>query len=75
MTLSDLKSYLQTHGRAGLQDLAVHFRSSPDAVSQAMRIWENKGRVRRQELAPSCSSASGCRCAKSDVNITYEWIH
>jgi putative ferrous iron transport protein C len=71
MILSDIRSYLRQHGRAAVQDLAVHFHSDADAIRGMLGEWEKRGKVRRLPSGTAC--AGGCnKCDPASVEI-YEW--
>ena len=71
MILSDIRSYLETHGRAARADLAAHFGSDPDALRGMLQKWVAKGRVRKLADGGACGG-SCCRCDPQAVEI-YEW--
>ncbi|SEH40191.1 FeoC-like transcriptional regulator [Magnetospirillum fulvum] len=73
LTMSSVRDYLAENGRASLEDIAVHFDSSPEAARQVLDHWLAKGRVRRFEQGGGCGKASSsCSCASKPQEI-YEW--
>ena len=72
MILSDIREYLQTHRRAALSDMALHFGTDPDALRGMLDKWVVKGRVAKLPSGTTCGSS----CCKCDPNTTeiYEWI-
>ncbi len=72
MILSELKRYLEARSQATLADMALHFRSQPDAVREMLSVWERKGRVRRLPAPAGCGgSCTRCDPATSEV---YLWV-
>ncbi len=72
MILSDIKKYLQSHGRAALADIAMHFDADPDAVRGMLEVWERKGKVKKSFVSASCGEE--CKqCDTSAVEI-YHWV-
>ncbi len=71
MILSDIRRYLRANGRAAVQDLAVHFDSSPDAIRGMLSEWERRGQVRRLPGGTPCAGGC-CKCDPATVEI-YEW--
>ena len=69
--LTELREYLQTHGRAPLSDIALHLRMEPDAVRPLLEKWQRKGRVIKLQSEDNCGS--GCnKCDPQTVEI-YQW--
>ena len=69
--LSELRSYLQSHGRAPLSDIALHLQMDPDAVRPLLEKWQRKGKVIKLDSNNSCDS--GCqKCDPETVEI-YQW--
>lgn len=69
MSLLAIKTYLVDRHRAPLRDIALHLRSSPEAVRGEMEVWIAKGKVRR--LEERCGGGC-CRCG--DTPEVYEWV-
>jgi putative ferrous iron transport protein C len=70
--LAELKGYLEARGQATLADMALHFRSQPEAVRDMLAIWERKGRVRRIPAPAGCGgSCTQCDPAATEV---YLWV-
>jgi putative ferrous iron transport protein C len=67
--LADLKGYLEARGQATLADMALHFRSNPEAVRDMLAVWERKGRVRRVPAPAGC----GGSCTQCDPAATEVW--
>lgn len=71
MILSELRSYLETHKRAALTDMAIRFDCHPYALRGMLAKWIAKGRVVKLPAGTPCSS--GCyRCNPQTTEI-YEW--
>lgn len=74
MTPLEVRAYLSERGRAPLEDIAIRFGSSPDAVRQVLDLWIAKGKVRRLEGAGECGKRGpSCSCGKPPSDV-YEWI-
>ena len=72
MILAELKGYLEARGQATLADMALHFRSQPEAVRDMLAVWERKGRVRRIPAPAGCGgSCTQCDPAATEV---YLWV-
>ncbi len=69
--LRDVRDYLEQHQRASLNDLAIHFQTSPDAMRGMLDQWINKGKVRQCPASACASCARGCASAPGD---SYEWV-
>ncbi|MCB1962115.1 MAG: FeoC-like transcriptional regulator [Rhodocyclaceae bacterium] len=72
MILYRLSTYLRTHERATVADLALALESTPEALRAMLATLERKGRVTR--LAPP-RPACGTTCCKCDAAAveTYAW--
>lgn len=69
--LSDLRSYLQAHGRAPLTDIALHLQMEPDAVRPLIEKWQRKGKIIKLEGDDNCGG--GCnKCDPETIEI-YQW--
>lgn len=74
MTPLEVRAYLSERGRAPLDDIAIHFGSSPDAVRQVLQLWIGKGKVRRIEGQGECGKRGpSCGCSRPPADI-YEWV-
>jgi predicted ArsR family transcriptional regulator len=71
MILSEIRSYLHTHRRASLADLAARFDSDPDALRGMLEKWVAKGRVRQLSDVAACGGSCG-RCNPESAEV-YEW--
>lgn len=71
MILSDLRAYLQTHGRAALSDMSVRFQTDPDALRGMLAKWIAKGKVVKLPAGTPCGSKC-CQCDPLTLEI-YEW--
>jgi hypothetical protein len=69
--LRDVRDYLQTHRQAGLNDLALHFDSNPEAMRGMLETWVAKGKIRHCPPSDCAGCATSCSSAPGD---TYEWI-
>lgn len=72
MILTDIKQYMQQHGRATLGDLALHFRVDPEAMRGMLDVWVAKGKVAPLELQANCNTSCPLACADSAMTI-FEW--
>lgn len=71
MILSEVRSYLQTHRRAALADMAIRFNTDPDALRGMLSKWVAKGRVVKLPVGTPCGSTC-CHCDPQTIEI-YEW--
>ena len=69
--LSELRAYLQTHGRAPIADIALHLQMEPDAVRGMLDKWIRKGQVVKLEDSGGCNS--GCNKCDPQALEAYEW--
>ena len=72
MILSDVRNYLEAHGRASLADLSMRFGRDPEALRGMLQKWIAKGRVRKLSRETSCDNGGCCGCHLQSVEI-YEW--
>ena len=72
MILSELRDYLQQHGKVSLADLVNHFGVEADALRGMLNLWINKGYVQKLPLASGC----GTQCCQCDPTLTelYQWL-
>jgi putative ferrous iron transport protein C len=68
--LSAIREYLQTHGCASLQDMALRFDIDPEALRGMLGQWVVRGRVVRETPARNCGGCSKCDAAALEV---YRW--
>jgi putative ferrous iron transport protein C len=73
MILSDLRAYLKQRQRVTLNDLVIHFRTDAEALRGMLKIWQQKGKVKK--MSPD-SAICGTSCCKCDPTLTeiYEWV-
>lgn len=72
MILSDIKRYLMERHRASLEDIAMHFDASPDAVRGMLDHWIRKGRVTKESIDMACGDSCN-KCAPATTEI-YTWV-
>lgn len=68
--LSEIKTYLQKNQRANLSDLALHFRTSPEAMRGMLAVWVKKGKVTAFAAGEACGGCNSCDTALAEI---YEW--
>lgn len=74
MTLTAVRDYLKLRHNASLEEIALHFDASPDAVRGILDQWIAKGKARKLPIGAVCSNAgSGCGCGCKAQDI-YEWL-
>lgn len=75
MSLLELKEYLQNRNIVSINDLSVHFRTSPETLEPMLEHWIRKGKLRKEESpGGSCGGKhSTCSCGDSE-QIWYQWI-
>lgn len=77
-TLSAVKTYMQSHHRATVNDLAIGLSTTPDNARSLLEMWRAKARVRF--IPSACGTCGkgplgGCSCpAASVVPDIYEWV-
>ncbi|SNX73892.1 FeoC-like transcriptional regulator [Cereibacter ovatus] len=71
--LLEVRSYLRARRQASLSDLAIRFRSQPDAMRGMLDHWIAKGKVRRIACASACGKGCGGCSAASQPEV-YEWL-
>lgn len=67
--LLEIKTYLMTHSKVSLHELAYHLGASQDVIRPMVEIWIEKGCVARCKKASHC----GTRCMQC-VPQTVEWF-
>lgn len=70
MILLQIRDYLQAHGRASAEDLAVHFNTEPEAIRTMVRKWERKGMVEAIAVNGECG---GCTKCEDKLPEVYRW--
>jgi len=70
MILSQVRDYLETHRRAALFDLSLHFDTHPEALRGMLAKWVAKGKLVKLPGGTPCSGC--CICDPSTIEI-YEW--
>lgn len=70
MILAQVRDYLQTHRRAALFDLSLHFDTDPDALRGMLAKWVDKGKVVKLPMGTLCGGCS--HCDPNSIEI-YEW--
>lgn len=66
-----LRDYLVQKQSANLQEIAWHFKQSPDMIRTLLAHWIRKGRVDRCDKPAGCGSR--CQLCKPDVAEVYQW--
>ena len=69
--LRDVADYLSTRKHASLDDMAMHFETSPDAMRGMLDKWISKGKVRRCPASACQGCSSACHAAPGEA---YEWV-
>ena len=69
--LRDVAGYLQRRKHASLNDLAMYFDTSPDAMRGMLDKWIAKGKVMRCPAAACQGCSSTCSAAPGEA---YEWV-
>ena len=68
--LIDIRSYLQQHERASLNDIALHFDTPPEAMRGMLDHWIARGNIRHCPADACTGCKTSCSSMPSD---TYEW--
>ncbi|MGF1763770.1 FeoC-like transcriptional regulator [Aliivibrio kagoshimensis] len=62
MILTELKSYIQMHGRVSRTELVKQFGMSQDGVDAMLDVWIQRGEVSRELLG----SGDSANCQQAD---------
>lgn len=73
MILRDVHAYMQTHRRATLGDISLHFGLSPDAMRGMLEQWIRKGRIRQLTDAATCNRTCPLSCDDTAM-VIYEVV-
>ena len=74
MSLLELKEYLKSRDIVSINDLCIHFRTSPETLEPMLEHWIRKGKLSRESSGASCGGKhSICSCGESE-QIWYQWI-
>lgn len=75
MSLLELKEYLQNRYIVSINDLSVHFKTTPETLEPMLEHWIRKGKLLRKESSGgSCGGKhSTCSCGDSE-QVWYQWI-
>lgn len=71
MILSEVRQYLEQHGRVALTDMVYRFEADEEAIRRMLQILERKGKVRRLSSGTCDSGCSKCDVAKLEF---FEWV-
>lgn len=71
-SLSQLRDLLRRQERTSLQSLSLQSSSEVSAVEAMLRVWEQKGCVRR--IAPMEAACGGCVRGCSPAQVFFEWV-
>ena len=69
--LTDLQTYIATHGIVSIGDLSLHFHSDSQALRPMLTKLVRKGRIRHLPAPVKCSH---CTCCDLTSLEGYEWI-
>ena len=72
--LLGIRQYLIERQRASLQDLALHFDTTPDAMRGMLEIWIKKGKIIKCDAAACGGCSSGCSAAQQDEAYEYNEV-
>ncbi len=70
--LLELRDYLTEKQTANLQEMAWHFKQSPETVRLWLEHWIRKGRVCRAQNPVNCGTK--CQACKPQVAEVYRWM-
>lgn len=74
MSLVELKEYLQSRDIVSLEDLSLHFKTTPETLEPMLEQWIRKGKLRKESSGSSCGEKhSVCSCGGSRQSW-YQWI-
>lgn len=69
--LLEIRHYLMQRQQASLQDLVLHFDTTPDAMRGMLDTWIKKGKVTKCDAIACGGCSSSCVTARQDE--AYEW--
>lgn len=72
MTPIEIKKYLSQRKLATLNDIALHFRMTTEAVAPMLDLWIRKGRVKKHDGNLGCRKGC-CKCDEAAI-VSYEWL-
>jgi len=73
MSLLELKEYLKNRNIVSINDLFIHFRTSPETLEPMLEHWIRKGKLRKETAESSCGGKhASCSCGGSR-DIWYQW--
>ena len=75
MILSELRDYLEIHGRASLADMATRFSTQPDALRAMLARWQAKGKVIKLEQENTCGGCNQCAGEKAEIYVWQGDLH
>ncbi len=72
-SLLELKAYLQNRKIVSIDELSVHFKTTPDTLMPMLDQWIRKGKLRKETSGGTCGGKHNtCSCGDSK-QIWYEW--
>jgi hypothetical protein len=69
--LSDLQTYIASHGVVSISDLSLHFRTDIQAIQPMLSKLSRKGRIRKLPTPEKCAD---CTCCDWTHLECYEWV-
>ncbi len=75
MTLLELKKYLQERKTVSLDELCMHFRTTPQAAEPLLDQWIRKGSVQREVMGSCGETPDHCSCSGGGTHhVLYTWL-
>ena len=68
--LGDIKRYIKQRKSVNLNDLVLHFQTSPDAMKGMLDKWIKKGKATVMVSERACN---GCTACEPSLEEYYEW--
>ncbi|MDA3786801.1 MAG: FeoC-like transcriptional regulator [Deltaproteobacteria bacterium] len=72
MDLILLRNHLRERRITTLQDIATHFKTTADAITPMLAIWEEKGKVQKHAGNLGCQKGC-CQCDPAAIT-SYQWL-
>lgn len=69
--LTDIQTYIATHGTVSIADLSLHFHTDSQAITPMLIKLSRKGRIRKLPAPAKCTD---CTCCDLSSLECYEWV-
>jgi putative ferrous iron transport protein C len=69
--LTDIQTYIATHGTVSMADLSLHFRTNSQALTPMLTKLCRKGRIHKLPTPAKCADCSCCDLSSLEC---YKWV-